>query len=86
MISWTGPSSLSSSSQVTISDQTNNGVVYTRTVTFSPLLNDNGGQYTCSVAVTGFDEANNSNSTTIMVNGTCGHNIPHYVCYTLYVY
>ena len=69
MISWTGHSSLSSSPRVTISDQTNNGAVYTRTVTFLPLLNSDGGQYTCSVAVTGFDEADISNSVTVMVNG-----------------
>jgi len=85
MISWTGPSSLSSSPRVTISDQTNNGVVYTRTVTFSPLLNGDGGQYTCSVSVDGFDEANNSNSTTIMVNGMCRYNIPHFVTHCMYI-
>jgi len=69
MISWTGHSSLSSSPQVTISDQTNNGVVYTRTMTFSPLHNGDGGQYTCSVSVDGFDEANISSN--VIVNGKC---------------
>jgi len=67
MISWTGHSSLSSLPRVIISNQTNNGVVYTRTVTFSPLLNGDGGQYNCSVTVTGFDEANVSSS--VIVNG-----------------
>ena len=67
MISWTGVSSLSSASRVTITDQTNVGLVYTRTVIFSPLLNGDGGQYTCSVAVTGFDKADSSSS--VMVNG-----------------
>ena len=70
MVSWTGGSSLSSSPRVTISDQTNDGLVYIRTVTFSPLLNDDEEQYTCSVSVTGFDEASNSDSIMVMVNGT----------------
>ena len=71
MISWTvGGSPLSSSQRVNISNQTSGGgTMYTSTVTFSPILNDNGGQYICSVAVTGFDEASNSDSTTVMVNG-----------------
>jgi len=66
-ISWTGSSSISSSPRVTITDQTNVGLVYTRTVIFSPLLNGDGGQYTCSVTVTGFVEANSSSN--VMVNG-----------------
>jgi len=68
-VSWTGPSSLSSSPRVTISNRTNSGVAYTRTVTFSPILNGDGGQYTCSVAIIGFDETNISSSVTVMVNG-----------------
>ena len=71
MISWTGGSSLSSSPRVNISDQTNDGVMYTRTVTFSPLLNGDDGQYNCSVSVAGFDEANNSSSVIVVVNGMC---------------
>ena len=74
MISWTGHSSLSSSPQVTISDQTNDGgVVYIKTVTFSPLSNGDGGQYTCSVRVDGFDEADISSSVMVVVNGMCKH-------------
>ena len=70
MISWTtGGSSLSSSPRVTVSDQTIDGLVYTRTVTFSPLLNGDGGQYTCSVSVTGFDEASISDNMMVGVNG-----------------
>ena len=67
MISWTGGSSLSSSPRVTITDQTNVGLVYTKKVIFSPLLNGDGGQYTCSVTVNGFDEVDSSSS--VMVNG-----------------
>jgi len=69
MISWTGGSSLSDSPRVTISDQTNTGIVYIKTVTFSPLLSVDGGQYNCSVSVTGFDEANSSSS--VILAGTC---------------
>ena len=71
MISWTGGSSLSSSLRVTISDQTIVGVMYTRTVTFSPLLNGDGGQYNCSASVTGFDETNNSDDVMVVVNSKC---------------
>ena len=69
MISWNGGSSLSSSPRVTITDQTNVGLVYTRTVIFSPLLNGDGGQYTCSVTITSFDEADSSSSVLVAVNG-----------------
>ena len=73
VIDWSGGDSLSESSRVIISDQTNNGVQYTRTVTFSPLLSIDGGEYICSVSVDGFSEADNSQSVTVMVNGryTC---------------
>ena len=71
MISWTGGSSLPSSPRVAISDQSNVGLVYTKAVTFSPLLNGDGGQYTCSVSVTGFDEAITSDNVLVMVNGMC---------------
>ena len=46
-----------------------NGTQFTRTITFIPLLNANGGQYTCSVSVTGFSEADSSDTVTIIVNG-----------------
>ena len=75
MISWTGGSSLSSSPRVTITDQTNVGLMYTRTVIFSPLLNDDGGQYTSYVTVAGFNEANISSSVIVVVNGKYMHSI-----------
>ena len=78
MISWIGGSSLSSSPRVTISDQTNVGLMYTSTVTYSPILFGDGGLYTCFVEVDGFNEASNSDNTTVMVNGM-------YV-YTKYLY
>ena len=71
MTDWSGGDSLSESSRVTISDQTNNGLQYTRMITFSSLRSRDRGQYTCSVSVTGFDEADNSDSVMIMVNGKC---------------
>ena len=51
-----------------ISNTSISGLQYTRIITFSPLLRDDGGQYTCSVSVDGFSEADNSNSTMIVVN------------------
>ena len=69
MINWTGSSSSSSSPRVTITDQTDVGLAYTRTVIFSPLLNGDGGQYTCSVTVGGYDEADSTKNTMVVVNG-----------------
>ena len=68
-INWSGGSSLSDLPRVTMSNVTNNGLQYTRMITFSPLLSRDGGQYTCSVSVDGFDEADNSNSIITVVNG-----------------
>ena len=70
-VNWSGGASLSDSPRVTISDVTNNGSQYTTMITFSPLLSRDGGQYTCSVSVNGFDEADNSDSVMIVVNGRC---------------
>ena len=67
MVQWNGVDS-SDSPRVTISDQTNNGLQYTRMITFSPSLTDDDGEYTCSVSVTGFGEADNSNSVMISVD------------------
>ena len=69
MVNWSGGDSLSESSRVTISDQTNNGLQYTRMITFSPILSRDRGQYTCSVSVFFFSEANNSDSVMVVVSG-----------------
>ena len=69
IVQWNGGNSLSESPRVTVSGQTNNGLQYTRMITFSPSLTDDSGEYTCSVSVTGFDEADNSNSVMISVEG-----------------
>ena len=45
------------------------GLQHTRIMTFSPLLSRDRGQYTCSVSVNGFSEADNSDSVIIIVNG-----------------
>ena len=68
-VNWSGRASLSDSPRVTISDVTNNGLQYTIMITFSPLLSRDGGQYNCSVSVDGFDEADNSSSVMLVVNG-----------------
>ena len=70
-ITWSGGDSLSESSRVTISDQTNNGLQHTRMITFSPILSRDRGRYTCSVSVAGFDEATNLNTAMVVVNGKC---------------
>ena len=67
-VNWSEGVSLSDSPRVTISNVTYDGLQYTRMITFSPLLSRDGGQYTCSVSVDDFDEANNSNSVMIVVN------------------
>ena len=69
MVNWMGGSSLSESPRVNVSELSNNMSLFTRTVTFSPLLNDDVGQYNCTVSVTGYDEATTSNNVTIVVNG-----------------
>ena len=68
-VNWIGGSSLAESPRVNVSDLSNNMSLYTRTVTFSPLLNDDAGQYNCSVSVTGYDEATTSDSVMVDVNG-----------------
>ena len=69
VINWSGRDLSIESSRVTISDQTNNGLQHTRIITFSPILSEDRDQYTCSVSVTGFREANNSDSVMVMVSG-----------------
>ena len=66
-ISWDREDTASSLS--TDNMATDDGLQFRRAITFLPLLKDNGTQYTCSVSVTGFGEADNSDSVTIMVNG-----------------
>ena len=45
------------------------GLRFTRIITFSPILTANQGQYTCSVSVDGFSEADNSADLMVVVNG-----------------
>ena len=68
-VNWSGRASLSNSSRITISDVTNDGLRYTRIITFSSLRSRDKGEYTCSVSVNGFDEADNLDSVMIVVNG-----------------
>ena len=72
-IDWTGNSSLSESPRVTIFDQTttrsHDRLILERIVTFSPLLDLDIGEYTCSVMVTGFDGIGNLESAIVMANG-----------------
>ena len=67
MVSWDREDSVSS---LSFDNMTTDGLRLTRTIEFVPLLEDDGIEYTCSVSVDGFDEANSSDNVTIMVNGT----------------
>ena len=72
-VGWSGSSSLSESPRVTIFNQTYTGsqfkLIFGRTVTFSPLLNYDNGEYTCSVIVTGFHGNGNSQNVMVMADG-----------------
>ena len=67
MVNWDreDSASLLSSDNMTVDI----GTQFTRTIRFLPLLNANSGQYTCSVSVNGFSEADNSDNVMIVVNG-----------------
>ena len=64
---------VSSSPRVSIFQQTNGRSQhrwkFDRTLTFSPLLGHDIGEYTCSIAVTGFDRIGNSENVVVMANG-----------------
>ena len=72
-VDWNGSTSLLESPRVAIFDQTSSGSQYRlkfgRTVTFSPLLGHDVGEYICSVKVTGFDRIGSSESVIVMANG-----------------
>ena len=68
MVNWDREDSESSISFSNMT--TDDGLQFTRTIEFLPLLEDDGTEYTCSVSVNGFDEADKSGSVTIMVDGT----------------
>ena len=73
-VEWSGSTSLSESPRVTIFHQSSTGsqhrLKFGRTVTFSPLLGHDIGEYTCSVTVTAFDRIGDSESVMVMANGT----------------
>ena len=77
-VDWKGSSSLSELPRVAIFDQTStkshNRLKFGRTVTFSPLLDYDVGEYICSVMVTGFDRIGNSENVIVVANGK--HKIP----------
>ena len=72
-VDWKGSSSLSESPRVVIFDQTSakshHRLKFARTVTFSPLLGHDVGEYICSLVVTGFDRIGKSDNQIIMANG-----------------
>ena len=72
-VEWSGSTTLSESPRVAIFNQSVTGsqhrLKFGRTVTFSPLLSHDMGEYTCSLMVTGFDRIGNSESVIVMANG-----------------
>ena len=72
-VEWSGSTSLSESPRVSIFNQSSTGsqhrLKFGRTVTFSPLLVHDIGEYICSVTVTSFDKIGDSESVMVMANG-----------------
>ena len=72
-VEWSGSSSLLEPSRISVFDQASSRsqdrLKFTRTVTFSPLLGHDIGEYTCSVTVTGFDSVSISDNVTVVTNG-----------------
>ena len=69
IVEWNGGDLLSESPRITIANLTNDGLKYTTMIIFSPLLSGDSGLYYCSASVIGFDEADNSDSELVVVNG-----------------
>ena len=69
-ITWIGSPLLSESPRIVESNLTNNGSLYTRIITFVPLLNRDIGKYFCFAEITGFDETMSSENLTVIANGT----------------
>ena len=68
-ISWSGSILLSESPQIIISNLTNNGSLYTKTITFLPLLSHDEGEYTCYAEIIGFNETMSSENLTVIAKG-----------------
>ena len=72
-VEWSGSTSLSELPRVAIFNQTtgrsHHRLKFGRTVTFSPLLGHDVGEYICSVMVTGFDRIGSSENVMVMANG-----------------
>ena len=72
-VDWTGSTSLLDSPRVAIFNQTGTKSLYRlkfeSTVTFSPLLDHDIGNYICSVMVAGFDGVEISQSVEVIANG-----------------
>ena len=71
-IVWNG-SMISESSRIVVSNVTSNESLYTRTISFIPLLSHDSGEYTCYAEVTGFDETMSSDSLDVIATGMYLH-------------
>ena len=68
-INWNGSASLSESSRIILSNLTNNGSLYTRSIAFIPLLSSDSGEYTCYADIIGFGETMLSESLIVIPEG-----------------
>ena len=68
-ITWNS-NMLSESPQIVVSNITSNGSVYTKTISFIPLLNHDSREYTCYAEIIGFDETMSSESVDVIARGT----------------
>ena len=68
-ISWNSSTLLFESSRIILSNLTNNGSVYKRSIVFTPLLSFDSGEYTCYADITGFDETMLSDSLIVIPEG-----------------
>ena len=68
-ITWNISAQLSESLRIVVSNLTNNGSLYTKAITFLPLLSRDSGKHTCYVEISGFSETMSSKSIIVMVTG-----------------
>ena len=72
-VEWSGSTSLSESPRVSVFTQTytmsQHRLHFGKTLAFAPLLGHDVEEYTCSVMVTGFDKAGNSEAIMVMASG-----------------
>lgn len=79
-ISWSGSGLLSESPRIITSNLTYNGSLYTKTITFIPLLSRDEGEYTCYAEIIGFSETMSSKGLTVIAEGIYMHIANYILC------